>query len=180
MNHKGDVWISTVLYTLIGLAMIASLVAIIQPEVSKLKDKFVIEQTAQSLNVLDDTILRTREATGTRLNYIIRMDKGNFIIDGVNEIIYWQTDSNYQFSEENRTINLTLGNIKGITRPKDGIWNVTLLVDYRGYGINITVNDKDELKTLNPSSLAYSIWITNKGIQQSGVNKVQQIDFSVI
>ena len=175
MNNQGDVWVSTVLYTLIGLAIIGSLIAVLQPKISELKDKLVAEQTVQSLNVLDDTMLRAREATGTRLNYILRLDKGNFIIDGVNESIYWQSDSKYQYSEENKPINLTAGRMQVLTVKSGGLWNINFMIDYRGYGLNITVNGKDDIKPLTPSSMPYSIWITNKGIQ----NKTQQIDFSV-
>jgi len=176
MNNKGDVWVSTVLYTLIGLAIIGSLIAVLQPKISELKDKLVAEQTVQSLNVLDDTMLRVREATGTRLNYILRLDKGNFIIDGYNESIYWQSDSKYQYSDENKLINLTTTRgIQVLTVKSGGLWNINFMMNYRGYGLNITINGKDDFKTLTPSSMPYSVWITNKGIQ----NKTQQIDFSV-
>ena len=175
MDNKGDVWISTVLYTLIGLAIVGSLIAIIQPKVSEYKDRIIIDNTQQSLNLLDNTVTRTREATGTRLNYILKLDKGNFIIDGKNEIISWQAESKYRFSEENQTINLTFGNLKAATFSQAGGWNVTLILDYRGYGLNLTVNGANDVKTLSASSMPYSIWITNRGIQ----NKVQQIDFSV-
>jgi len=178
MNNHGDVWISTVLYTLIGLALVGSLVAMVNPEVARLKDKAIIEQTVQSLNVLDDTIIEARKATGTRLNYIISLDKGNLIIDSANEAIYWQMDSRYQFSEKDQTMNLTLTNMRATTRALGGLWNVTLILDYKGYGLNITADGRKEAKTLSPSSLPYSIWIKNNGISKGAGSKLQNIDFS--
>ena len=173
MNHKAVEWISTVLYVLIGLAIIASLLAIIQPEVSRLKDKFIISQTIQSLDTLDETIMRTRDATGTRLNYIISLEEGTLTIDSANDKIYWNMISDYQYSSENKTIEI--GKIKALTMPSLKVWNVTLELEYSDYYINITVNDIDNTKTLTKSGLPYSIWIENKGKQGS----TQQIDFLI-
>ena len=175
MEKKAVVWVSTVLYVLIGLAIMASLLAIIRPEIARLKDKFTIDQTVQSLNTLDDAILRAREAPGMKLNYRIRLDKGNLVIDGKNNIIYWQANSNYYYGGANKTIEV--GKIKVFSTPYTNLWNTTLTLDYTGYNINMTVNDKSEPpKTLTPAGLPYSIWIENKGLQASGM---QQIDFTV-
>lgn len=178
MNTRGDVWISTVLYTLIGLALIGSLMAMVNPEFARLKDKATIQQTVQSFNVLDDTVIEARKATGTRLNYILSLDKGTLTIDAANEAIYWQMDSRYQFSEENQTVSLNLKNIKATTRPLGGLWNVTLVLDYKDYGLDITANSKKEAKSLSASSLPYSIWIMNNGTT-IGTPKKQKIDFSI-
>ena len=173
-KKKGVVWISTVLYVLIGLAIMASLLAIIRPKISETKDKFVIDQTIQSLNTLDDTILRAREATGTSLNYVIRLDEGSLTIDGAKNTISWQAMSNYQYSEANKTI--AIGKIKASTFPYMSIWNVTLILDYTGYNVNLTINGNyNSAKTLMPAGTPYSIWITNNGTRQGA----QQIDFSI-
>jgi len=178
MNQKGDVWVSTILYTLIGLAIIGSLIAVIQPRISESENKRIADQTVQSLNVLDDTILRARESTGTRLEYKLNLDKGNLIIDGVNESIYWQADLSSPQSQENMTINLSEGRMQALTVKSGALWNIKFTLNYKAYGINITVNEKDDIKTLTPSSMPYSIWITNRGIQGTE-NRTQQIDFSV-
>ena len=172
-GKKAVEWISTVLYVLIGLAIIASLLAIIQPEVSRLKDRFIISQTIQSLDTLDDTIMRAREATGTRLNYIINLEEGTLLIDGAHDKVYWNIISDYKYSEVNKTVEI--GKIKATTLGYGKIWNVTLELGYSAYNINLTVSSKDSNKYLTKSSLPYSIWIENRGKQ--GTN--QQIDFSM-
>ena len=37
--HKGQVWVETVLYTLIGLALIGVVLAIITPKINETRDK---------------------------------------------------------------------------------------------------------------------------------------------
>ncbi|MEM2956550.1 MAG: hypothetical protein QW041_03205 [Candidatus Pacearchaeota archaeon] len=169
MGKKAVVWISTVLYTLISLAIIAALMAVIQPKVTELKDKYTVEQTVQSLNILDERMMTAKQATGMNLNYRINLDKGALTIDGYNEKIYWNFISKYQYSEENKIINV--GKIKAVTKPSADLWNVTLSLEYKQHNINITTNGKDEIKTITPAGLPYSLWITNKGIK-SGISEI--------
>ena len=177
MEKRAAVWIDTVLYTLIGLAIIASLLAVITPKISELKDRFTIQQTIQSMNTLDDTILRAREATGMTLNYVIYLNKGDLSIDAINDRISWQSQSNYGgLSEENVTVNITAGKMSALTVPYQGAWKVMLSMDYTPYNINITINGQDAAtKTLSPANLPYSIWIANNGT----TGGKQQIDFSI-
>jgi len=175
MNTKGDVWVSTVLYTLIGLAIMGSMLAILQPKISEMRDKFVFEQTVQSMSALDDTITNVREATGMRLNYIIRLDKGNLVIDGANEKISWQAQSRYQFSEQDKQINITGGKIQAFTISSGGLWDTTLTMNYAASKIDIKINGANEARTLTPATNPYSIWITNKGISGG----LQVIDISI-
>ena len=49
---KGQVWIETVVYTLIGLSIIAIILTMAMPQIDKMKDKSVVEQTATALNEL--------------------------------------------------------------------------------------------------------------------------------
>ena len=54
---KGQVWIETVVYTLIGLSIIAIILTMAMPQIDKMKDKSVVEQTATALNELDKKII---------------------------------------------------------------------------------------------------------------------------
>ena len=56
MNLKGQVWIETVVYILIGLALIAIVLAFVMPRINEEKNKAIVEQTIKALSVLDDKI----------------------------------------------------------------------------------------------------------------------------
>ena len=72
-SKRGVEWVSTVLYTLISLALIGMLIAALNPRIAELKDSYVISQTVDSLNVLDGTINNARVAEGTTLKYTLQM-----------------------------------------------------------------------------------------------------------
>jgi hypothetical protein len=55
-NINGQVWIESVIYILIGLALIGLVLAFVSPRINMEKDHVVIEQTIESLNILDKKI----------------------------------------------------------------------------------------------------------------------------
>jgi hypothetical protein len=170
-NRKAVEWISTVLYTLISISLIAALFAILNPTIANMRDENTITQTIDSLNLLDSTIMDTN--AGSRLSYVLTLKQGELVIDGYSNKIYWNFLSHVPHYQPNKTIEV--GKIKTLTVASGKMWNVTLTLDYNVSMLNITVNGNDALKTLTPSSPPYSIWIENKGIK----NYMQQIDFSV-
>jgi len=178
MKKKADAWVSTVLYTLIGLAIIGSLLAMARPKIAETRDAFIIKQTVDSLNVLDDTIMRATAATGMRLSYKIELNYGNLAIDTDKEIISWNLMSNYQYSEANKFV--SIGKITALTTPSSGkLWNVTLSMNYTDSNINMTIDGQDKMLVLSPAQLAYNIWITNNGVYRQGETAYQKIDLSI-
>ena len=60
-KKKGQVWIETVIYTLIGISLIALVLAFVMPKLNEKKDKLVIEQAAGALRELESKIDETIE-----------------------------------------------------------------------------------------------------------------------
>ena len=160
-DKRGAEWISTILYVLISIAILGALMVAVRPKISELKDQVIITQTVDSLNVLDDTLQLTKTATGTNLRYNIKLNKGNLIIDPLNDKITWQGDSSYIYSEPGKT--LQVGRINALTTAKNDFYQVTLDLDYKLYNLNLTFDGLERIKTLNPSSIPYTIWLKNNG-----------------
>jgi type II secretory pathway pseudopilin PulG len=173
MKKKSVVWVSTVLYILIGLAIMGLLLAVMRPKIAETKDAFIIDQTIQSLDTLDSKIIEVQTATGNLRSYKLGLTKGYLTIDGKNEKIYWNALSNYQYSEANKTI--SIGKIDALTMPSANLWDVTLTLNYKENSLNFTIAGNDDLKTLSPASLPYTVWIKNNGTKEGK----QQIDFTV-
>ena len=53
---RSQVWVETVIYTLIGLAVIGILLAAAKPKIDEMRDKLVVEQTIDSMNSIDEKI----------------------------------------------------------------------------------------------------------------------------
>ena len=169
-DRRGVEWVSTVLYTLISIAIIGILLAAVRPRIAEMKDNYVISQTIESLNVLDETINNAKAAEGTTLKYSLQMKKGNLIVDSESDRIIWKSDSDYMYSEVGKKVQV--GEIGALTEKKGNAYEVSLELDYPG--INVTFSGQDKMKTLNPASLPYTLWIKNSGI----VNGKAWIDIS--
>ena len=53
-TKKSQVWVETVIYTLIGLSIIGILLAVLKPTVESTKDRLMIEQIIESKNREDN------------------------------------------------------------------------------------------------------------------------------
>jgi len=91
----------------------------------------------------------------------IAIKEGSLIINGVNDEIVFEMDSNYVYSEIGEEI--SEGNLLIKTEKKGSINLVTIKRSYVEDNFNITYNSEDELKTLTKASTSYKISITNKG-----------------
>ena len=70
MVKKAQIWIETVLYTLIGLALIGIVLTIVTPKINEQKDRSVIEQSIEALNNFDSKITETLDRGGGNVRSI--------------------------------------------------------------------------------------------------------------
>ena len=56
MNKKGQVWVETVIYTLIGLAVIGLLLAVAKPKIDQMKDRALIDQAVEAMEAINSKI----------------------------------------------------------------------------------------------------------------------------
>ncbi len=156
MEKKAQVWVETVIYTLIGLAIIGILLAVIRPQINSMRDKLVIEQTIDSLNKFDG-IMSISEGNRRKIDF--KISKGSLFIDGKNDNVYWiLEDSKNKYSEPGSVI--SLGVINLLTTEDNGRWDVNLSIDYSD--LNITYYKEDKLRKLEAAGTAYSIFAENK------------------
>ena len=87
---RGDTWISSVLYILLGLIVISILLASFLPLIDKMKDKNTFVQTKVLMSSLDDTIKETLEGVGSQREFFLDIQKGEFQIDSVKDEIRWK------------------------------------------------------------------------------------------
>src|SRR4030042_4769821 len=174
VNKKADVWVSTVLYILIGMAVIGVLLAVIRPKVAEMKDSLSIDQTVESLNKFDEIMLRTRQATGTRLSYELMLSRGDLQLNTQSENITWIIrDSSYRYSQEG--VPIKIGNIEILTQKKGQFWEVTLTRDYSASNINLLYSGADTDKVLTAAKMPYKIFLENQGL----VENKQKIDITI-
>jgi type II secretory pathway pseudopilin PulG len=131
-NKKGQVWVETVIYTLIGLVLIGTVLAFATPFINEQRDKAVIERTAESLNVFDNTILNVNgKGIGNSREISYLMGKGVLEIDPVtDQIIFTFDKSRHQFSELGITVDASGSNLKIRTEELGDDFGISLILDY--------------------------------------------------
>ena len=160
---KGQVWIETVLYTLIGLALIGLVLGIVTPKINAMRDRILVEQTIDSLNALDGRIneVLDRGPGNVRKISSFTMKQGNLYFNSSDdEIIFVLENLKKPYSEPGAAIKV--GKIVIISEEGKKESKVSLVLSYKGVA-NITCNGEDSFKKFTAVSTPYSFSIENLG-----------------
>jgi type II secretory pathway pseudopilin PulG len=174
-SKHSQVWVETAVYTLIGLSLIAVIISMATPQIQKIKDKTIIEQTISAMNVLDDKILEVQQSEGRIGKVVFKIAKGRLEINSVdNSIKYIFEDTKLELSEPG--VEIKQGNIILKTEKSGARFNIILLMKYN---IDITNKNNENTKTLQEGATPYNILIENKGSSLEP-GATTQIDFEII
>jgi len=165
MKRKAQVWIETVLYTLMGLALIGIVLAIATPKINESRDRILVEQTIKSLNVWDDRIgeLVDRGQGNVRNIPAFTMKRGALIINSTSDEIVFMIDGlSRPYSEVGYEIKE--GNILLTSYQNEKSAYVTLVLSYQNVS-NITYGGADENKKFTAAATPYVFSLKNLGGQ---------------
>lgn len=175
MGKRGQVWVETVIYTLIGLAIIGLLLSIVKPAIERKQDEILIESSLEMLNYIENSIDGLKErAPGNTWVLDLKIKKGKLEILSAEDKIKFTIKTKHMYSEPGQLVEI--GRITRLTEEKTKkTYDVSLSLDYQG-SLDLTWNNANTVQTFQPSSVPYSISITNKGIKENA--DLLQIDFS--
>jgi len=159
-NKNAQVWIETVLYTVIGLALIGLVLAFITPKINEARDRIVVEQAIESLNGLDEKL---NIGSGNVRNAEFVIKRGELLINSSGDsLILSINDLSKPYSEPN--VSIPYGRIDLISRVGQKQSSIKMTLNYNNR-FNITYNGKDEDKKFTISSTPYQFVISNKGAE---------------
>lgn len=168
---RGQIWVETVIYTLIAFALIGAVLAFVKPKIEEIQDKAIIEQSISLLKSIDSSIAEIVQGGSGNVRKIeLSVKKGDFIIDGENNSLRVEIDSRFLYSEPGEEIEN--GNLKIITTP---IGDESLVVIRRDYSHNITFNDEKIVRVLSQAATPYNLLASNKG----KVNDTWNVNFKL-
>lgn len=168
ISKKSQVWVETVIYTLIGLSIIGILLAVITPKINDIKDKAIITENINSLNEINQQVQNTLLSPGNKRQITLPVKKGEYVIDSVNDTIYYvMRDTNYMYSQVGQE--QTSGDLTRLTIQKNGDYDVYLILNYKNF--NITYQDKDVNRILTAAPTPYVLLIENRGAA-GGMTKI--------
>ncbi len=159
-EKKGQVWVETIIYTLIAFVMIGLVLYFATPKIGQIQDKSILEQSMGVMENIDLTISDVLGAAGNKREVKLTIRKGDLKIDGANDMLVFEMISRHVYSEPGEDI--TEGNTIIHTAKKGDLNVVNLTLDYSGL-YNITYNLGDNLKTITKSGTTYRLFISNKG-----------------
>jgi hypothetical protein len=165
MKNKAQVWIETVLYTLMGIALIGIVLAIATPKINESRDRILVEQTIESLNVWDDRIGESIDRGQGNVRNIpaFTMKRGELIINSTgDEIIFIVTGLSTPYSEIG--FEIREGNIYLQSYKTERSAYAVLALRYQNV-MNITYMGSDEDKKFTAASTPYAFSIQNFGGQ---------------
>ena len=159
MKKRGQIWVETIIYTLIAFAMIGLVLIFVKPKIEEIRDNGIIEQ---SINILQEinSIISTIGVPGNQREINLGISKGSMSIDGINNTIYFELESKFVYSQSGEEVNI--GNIVSKTEKRGEVNKVTLTIRYNETH-NITYGGKEELKSLSRASTPYKLLLANKG-----------------
>jgi hypothetical protein len=159
-NRRAQIWVETVIYTLIAFALIALVLAFAEPKIEELRDKAVLEQSVEMMQEIDLTISEIiQSGSGNKRLIELSIKKGNLEINGENNKLIFKFEGNYLYSEPGQ--NIQEGNLVIRTEELGELGLVNITRDYANY--NITYNEKDISKTISQASNSYNFIISNNG-----------------
>lgn len=174
-TKQSQVWVETAVYTLIGLTLIAVIITMANPQIEKIKDKTIIEQTISAMNILDDKIQEVQQSEGRIGKVVFKIARGKLEINSIdNSIKYTLEGTRLELSEPG--IEVKQGNIILKTEKSGARFNIILLMKYN---VDITNKNNEDVKILQEGATAYNILIENKGSSLSA-GATTQLDFEII
>ena len=163
-KRKAQLWVSTVVYTLISLALISMLLIAARPKIEQAKDSFTIQSNLNTLQNIDKVIRECNLAPGASRELFVRVSKGSMIIDSDNDQIIYELLSSYKYSEPG--VNISIGNVNALTTNSSAGFNVKLWLNYTDI-VNLTSDEGKQI--LTQTGTPYKIYIKNQGPVEGGI-----------
>jgi len=157
-SEKSQVWVETVVYTLIGLAIIGTIIGITTPKIKQMTDRAIIEQTITALNELNDRVYKVQSSFGSSREISVRIKKGSLIIDAEqNRISYVMENTGLKFSQPGDEIKQ--GELTLLTEENGKNYNINIILKYSS---DITYDGLNDKKIFTQAPTAYNLLIENK------------------
>ena len=175
-KNKGQVWVETAIYTLIGLTIMAILLAAAKPQIEKIKDRAVVSQTAEAMGILHNKISEIQQSAGNTREIKFTVAKGKLEINTNKSLIqYTLEDTRLELSEPDEIIKE--GEIFILTQERGSRFDVSLTINYTNQ-LNMTFNNEKKIEILQAGTVPYRIIIENVGDNLPTENT--HIDFSLL
>ena len=179
--RQGQVWMETMLYTLVALGIISAVIAFAAPKIREAQEKAVIERGLDRLRTMDALILEVGTLpTDNARTLTLDIPRGMLVIDGVKEeIVLSIPEVRKPYSEVG--IVVQDGRVQVLTTKTDKTHTITLTISYQAQNINVTSNAKERVQELTQAPTPYTLVIRNQAsiqvVMEGATTKVKKVPF---
>lgn len=179
-GRGGQVWVETVIYTLIALTIIGIFLSFAKPKIEEIQDKSIVEQSVDMLEEINKIMLSIVDGgIGNQRVIELGIKKGALMINSSGDQFIFEMDGKYTYTEPGveggQGPYIEIGNVIATTKKLGKISTVTLISNYTNI-YNITYQNSEKLKVISKSPAPYKIAVLNRG-ETGGIT---QIDISII
>lgn len=163
----GQVWVETVLYTLIGIAIIGMVLSFAYPKIRAAQEAALIEQSITTLANFDEVItLVNGRGPGNVKSYTFVLKRGKLVIDGEQDRVLLELRGlSSEYSEPGLPVQQ--GRVQVLTTKEAKGTAVTLSVNYRMQKgkIDVKVGEKDIKKEFVQATAPYVLKVEYRQAQ---------------
>lgn len=159
LMKKGQVWVETVIYTLVAFSLIALVLGSARPRIQESQDKIVLEQTIDAMREIDSVVNEIKSVSGNKRVIEMGIKKGLLRIDAVQDKLVFEFEGGYTYSEPGSQIQE--GNLIITSDEVGKISFVNITREYPSF--NLTYQDSETSKILSEATNPYKITISNEG-----------------
>lgn len=184
-NHgralAGQLWMESLLYTLIALGIIGTVIAFAAPKIRDAQEKAAIENGLDKLRTMDALISEVRTLpTDNARTLMLDIPRGTLTIDGMKDMVVLSIpEVRKPYSEGG--IAVQDGRVNVLTTKTDKTYKVILTLSYQAEGINITMNAKERVQELTQAPTPYTLVIRNQAsiqeVKEGTTKKVKKVPF---
>lgn len=161
--RRGQVWVETVIYTIIGLALIGLVLSLVTPRINERQNRIIVEQSIESVQAFDSLIsevLRSGEGN-VRTISAFQLREGELYVNGTGDSIHLVlTDLSTAYSEPG--VPIQFGTVVILTQENPKTFSTILSLEYNG-NPNLLVNGEELSEKFSPASVPYQFRIENEG-----------------
>ena len=162
-RKQGQVWMETLLYTVVGLAIMGTVLSFAIPKLEQNKERAIIAEQISTLKTLDALVLDLANApAGNTRVYSVSIDKGALTIDGSKDTISFSIpEIGLKYSEEG--VSVKDGRVSVLTSSVGKKkYKIDLSTYYEVSGINITTDRQDRIMEFTPAPTPYTLQIARE------------------
>lgn len=161
--RRSQVWIETVIYTLMALTIIGIVLGIVKPAIDEYRDAVSISQSKNVLNGVDGIINEIKYTPGNSRNLELKITRGKMIVDGEEDKIRIIID-NSKYAPSGPGLNVTEANVIILTNSTKNkkIYLVTLTLDYKNK-FDISYQGANKTRVFQYAPTPYKVSVKNNG-----------------